>query len=401
MSRVITKFEHQLIERDELSREGWEELQEVAEREKLRFKLQREGVKLSSYVGLITLSDGTVIEVLPKIYRRERKEEGRRLATLLTINLIDRKLRRLKGITGAPDLKVPFLELVMYATLLYAERKILIPGIYRSYERRELLSRSLSGRILVSKNLIQNPFNREKLFIERELLTADVPVNRLLLRVAELVGRRATFKKLKGLAGRIVLYLRDLEVGNLPAEKNSRRIRLNRMNAHYEPVVELAKLLEQGGGKGKEEGAITWLYNMDFLFERLISSALPEAEYQKEFFVGEGFKIKPDVLFKEAVIDAKWKKVNEIQNSDCFQVISYAYLLEKRFGRPIRKAFLVYPAIENREQLTWDIGEGKELTALNLNLREVMESIGRELPLDEQLEKLKLKVRDKLLRLLQ
>jgi hypothetical protein len=30
-----------------------------------------------------------------------------------------------------------------------------------------------------------------------------------------------------------------------------------------------------------------------------------------------------------------------------------------------------------------------------------MESIGRELPLDEQLEKLKLKVRDKLLRLLQ
>ncbi|WP_456341903.1 5-methylcytosine restriction system specificity protein McrC [Thermovibrio sp.] len=400
MSKVLTKFEHQLIEKDELSREGWEELQEVAERERFRFKLRKKGVKLSSHIGLISLSDGTVIEILPKIYHSESKEEGRRLATLLMVNLIERNLRRLKGVAGAPDLKVPFLELVMYATLLYAERKIVIPGIYRSYERRQLLSRSLSGRVLVSKNLTRNPFNREKLFIERELLTADVPVNRLLLKVAELVGKRATFKKLKSLAGRIILYLKNLEVGNWPAGESPGRIRLNRMNAHYEPVVELAKLLEEGRGRGRRGGAITWLYNMDFLFERLISTALPESEYQREFPVGEGFKIRPDILFKDAVIDAKWKRVDEIPNNDCFQVISYAYLLEKRFGRPIRKALLVYPEIESREQLTWDIGEGKELTALNLNMREIMESISRELPLDEQLESLRRKVREKLLRLL-
>ncbi|WP_456419000.1 5-methylcytosine restriction system specificity protein McrC, partial [Thermovibrio sp.] len=320
MSKVLTKFEHQLIEKDELSREGWEELQEVVKREKFQFKLRKKGVKLSNYIGLISLSDGTVIEILPKIYYSESKEEGRRLATLLMVNLIERNLRRLKGVAGAPDLKVPFLELVMYATLLYAETKIVIPGIYRSYERRELLSRSLSGRVLVSKNLTRNPFNREKLFIERELLTADVPVNRLLLKVAELVGKRATFKKLKSLAGRIILYLKDLEVGNWPTGESPGRIKLNRMNAHYEPVVELAKLLKEGRGRGRRGGTITWLYNMDFLFERLISTALPESEYQKEFPVGEGFKIRPDILFKDAVIDAKWKRVDEIPNNDCFQV---------------------------------------------------------------------------------
>jgi len=324
MKSVITKFENETIKRNELSKKEWEELLEA-------FRLKdSDSINLSSNVGLIAFSSGRFLEILPKIYRGNREEEveeGRRLLTFLFIELLNFNKFSNIGIKGVPNFSIPFIELITLYTFYYIEKKIVQPGVYKSYIRKEV----------ITKNLY-----------------------RILLELSEFALKKFKFKKLRNLASKVALYLKDIGVEKETRLKESlSALKLNRMNQHYAPAIELSKLLLLSGKGTSGKGGATsiLLYPMENLFEKFIASILPNAEIQKTFSVGKSFVLKPDILIKNTVLDTKWKVLNDYSRSrdDRFQVITYIYLLEKKFGKKVEKGILIYPEVEG-EELSWDLG---------------------------------------------
>lgn len=84
----ILKYEHELITRNELNKEEFEELANLNEEQNFG-ELHRNGIKLKSYAGYIGLSSGTVIQILPKPARlRSSNEENRKIAFHLFLTLV-------------------------------------------------------------------------------------------------------------------------------------------------------------------------------------------------------------------------------------------------------------------------------------------------------------------------
>jgi len=397
----MVRFEHDRIKKEELLPQEWEELNRIRQEWKVGFELTNpDEIKLSNYVGLITFSTGRFLEILPKVYRSTREKEiteGRRLITLFILELLFPNLKEL-GATGKLDLSIPFLEIITLITLRYTEKKIIQPGLYRSYQREKVLSKSLSGKLLFSETLTRNPFQREKLILEKEFLTANVPENRVLLNLSEFAVGRFASKELKSLAGRITLFLMSLGVERERKIKETlKKLKLNRMSEHYRPPVTLARFLflgESTGSKTKNE-QLSFLYDMNRLFEEFVARSLPEAQAQHEEMIGPSFSLRPDLILtvngKRVVLDTKWKKTStrKIDRCDKFQILTYIYTLEERWEKPFSQGILIYPELEDREIMEWNVSPRRRLKAVSLKLKEILRNTPQELPVEDQIERLK------------
>jgi 5-methylcytosine-specific restriction enzyme subunit McrC len=412
-SRLITKFEYDYLTKNELTESEMLEISQINRREKLNFRIDGRGIKLSQYVGSMFLSSGTTIEVLPKVYSTDREEDrlkARKLLSAILYELFD--LNRKGGYGGGiraseEDFKMPLFEILVTQVLNYVEKRIVQPGIYKHYERQKLTSRSVSGKLLITQMVQKFPHLKDKVIIEKVILTANVPINRTVLNLAEFISKRCTNQKNKTLARKIVLYLKSVGIGSPQSvAKDLKRSTINRLNRHYYPVIQFAKSLF-GNKKiiSAKSHPFSFLFDMNKLFETFVAKSLPGSIYDnsKAETISEDFILRPDILLPTGdrelvVIDTKWKfPSGGIHQQDRFQVISYMYVMSERRNLEIPAGILLYPELPyNERKRVWKLSNRKKLIALSLNLRQFLQSerfVGSE-SLDETAALLKRRVRE-------
>jgi 5-methylcytosine-specific restriction enzyme subunit McrC len=417
---LITKFEYDYLTTEELTENEISELLRINEKEKLNFRREGNKLKLSQYVGLIFLSSGRMIEILPKVTsdREEVREvvKARKLLCSLLYEFFDLSKKGLYGGSiGAyrTNFEAPFFEILTMYILRYAEKQIIQPGIYKHYERKSSVSRNISGKLLLTQTVLKFPHQKEKFVIERESFTANVPVNRIVLSVSEWVLNNCKNQKTKTLAEKVFTYLKNIGVERPQAVTNElKRCSLNRINKHYYPVIQFAKLLLTKRKLVSEENyPFSFLFDMNKLFEMFVAKSLPDSIYDnsKNEKISEDFILKPDILIplnssrSLAVIDTKWKfprsstSNSGINQNDRFQVISYMYVLSERRGVEIPLGILLYPELQQEERKVWHLSQERKLVALSLGLKKLINSKPFiESPnLDEATVFLKQKIREK------
>ena len=301
--------------------------------------VDREGAHLlrpSSWVGAVNIGDRSVI-VRPKI-------PVDRVMFLMTYALDPRHWRN-EAIDLTPDSDV--LEAVALAFSRRTQRAI-HRGLLRGYRREEDALSTVRGQIRFADQIGRRYGLTLPIEVAYDEYTEDIEHNRLLKtalhRLSHAQIRSMTVRQeLRRLRSAFdMVQLGAYRRGVVPA------IRYTRLDEHYRPAVELARLIIENSSLelfgGKVSGA-SFLIDMNLVFEQFLYVALGEAlnltrdrwQHQARLKLDKGGSInmEPDLswwasrpgggMLPRFVGDAKYKKLDTpgFRHADIYQMLAY------------------------------------------------------------------------------
>jgi 5-methylcytosine-specific restriction enzyme subunit McrC len=233
-------------------------------------------------------------------------------------------------------------------------RRALEQGVLKGYLTVEETLPVLRGRVREADQLRRRWGQAIPLEVRYDEFSVDIAENRLLLAAAEQLLRtpvvgaqhRASLQRLR-------MQLADV---SSPVRGTARpRWIASRLNARYQPALELAELILDGRSFEQRVGELTvsgYLFNMATIFEDFVTVALREAmrrfggrsslQYRTHLDLAETVPIRPDFVWSEqgrarVVADAKYKaeKPSGFPQADLYQLLAYCTVLRLPIGHLI------------------------------------------------------------------
>lgn len=340
----------------------------------------------SKYVGVITTSRGTVVEILPKIdlgEGHEANEEETRRSFLrmlrcwrrLPVTLPDSAIRSMK--------RFPMLDVFIYRFL--EDLNILArSGLARTYVPIEENLPYLKGRILFNEQVKLDLVDQSKFHVSHDELSVNRPANRLIHSTLAMLLARVLNNRNRQTIRELLALLADVPLSmNIPADW--RKHHVDRSMPHYSPVMEWLRLFLFNQGLATFSGSntsLSLLFPMEQVFEDFVSSSfLRHQEQYKVIRQGprrsmasingdSAFEMKPDLALQHRsktafILDAKWKRIDELEpnpkhdiaQSDFYQLYAYAkryccnvvamiYPKSQDFSRPLQ-----YSLFDNKTRI--------------------------------------------------
>ena len=344
----------------------------------------------SSYVGAVNVGDLSVI-VRPKI-------PVDRVMFLMTYAMDPRHWRD-ESIDLAPDDDV--LEAVALAFVHRTQRAVR-RGLLRGYRRQEDALNTVRGQIRFADQIGRRYGLPLPVEVAYDEYTEDIEQNRLLKTA---VHRLSHTRMRSAAVRREVRRLRPVfdmvQLGSY-APGAALEIRYTRLDEHYRPAVELARLIIENSSLelfgGNVNGA-SFLIDMNRVFEQFLYVALGEAlgvgddqwKRGKSLELDEGGRIdvEPDLSWwapssaaggaalPRFVGDAKYKKLDApgFRHSDIYQMLAYCIAADLPSG------LLVYAGGEDidSEYRINHVGKAIEVATLNLTgaPEDILGEVGR------------------------
>lgn len=320
-----------------------------------------------SHVGLISLDDGTCIEILPKVAGLSPDAAGRDAARKLL-------LRMLRALDDAPCKSLSFSRLaaepcdlleIFIGMFLDEAARLASQGLrsaYRSVERNE---RVYKGRLLHAQHLRHNLVRGDRFFLRHDEFSADRPENRLIkttLARLRTLGRTARNRR------RAVQLLGAFESVSLSSavEKDLAACRDDRTMAAYSRLLPWCRVFLQREAFTPFSGphvALSLLFPMEKLFESYVGALARKhcgpalrvrlQESRHSLFECGGRPLgllRPDMVLSAAgggdtaiVLDTKWKIARAgapnfgVAQADLYQMYAYG----KKYAA--KRVVLLYP----------------------------------------------------------
>jgi 5-methylcytosine-specific restriction enzyme subunit McrC len=283
------------------------------------------------------------------------------------------------SITTAPDLVEAVARLFAKVT-----EPAMARGLLQGYVQLEDRLTTIRGRIRFAEQISRWNGQIPPVEVTYDDYTIDIVENQLLkaaaLRLATLGGRTPeTSSDLRRISFRLA------DVATIPYGGPSvPEVTWNRLNEHYRPAVELARLILQSTGLESASGSVTapsFMLNMAMIFERFVQRALrdrlglndrtfPENSRSHPLRLDTGglVALKPDLSWWEGpqclfVGDCKYKRTDSaIEHADLYQLLAYSVATDLPGG------LLVYAAGEAEPTDHVVRHAGKVLTVRTLDL---------------------------------
>lgn len=318
----------------------------------------QEEIYFKNYVGILTLPNGSVFEILPKIMGASQTDISRdallkmlRYTTYLPF----------KNITPASlkNTRLPLWEIFIIAFLEEINRIAKI-SLQKDYQQIENEQPYLKGKWLLHK---QNSLRQELFYVFYDEFSANILPNQLLKTCLEFLEKRS--KSVYSQA-QIRRWLCQWEMIDSLADfrqKFKNPVLQQRRLAHYKVALSWAEVLLQGNswlGAGQQQ-QLSLLFPMERIFEQYIAQGfkrhLPDYEliYQdnSNYLIDEHqgkqhFSLRPDLVLRKAdktfILDMKWKWIEPhlpnygIEQADLYQLYAYG---QKYAAETL---YLIYPA---------------------------------------------------------
>lgn len=323
----------------------------------------RPALKLNQWVGLLRLTDGTTLEILPKTHQRGDDPESCREVLLRMLAVTDERFR----IAPPSDLdpaRMPLFE-VFLAYALAGFRAAVRRGVPHAYVTVEEERAGLRGKLNMTRQVRQLPSRAHLLHVTYDEYLPDRPETRLVRSSVERMARLTETDSTRRLA-RQTLQVLD----GVPPSQNVKadfdRWRLERGNAHFAPLEALAKLIlfdlnPLVGGETVQ--SLSVLFDMNRVYESYVAWLLrrdhPDWVIRtqargKSLGTMHGrpvFNLKPDLHITlpsgEVVIaDTKWKRLKNdpshaygVSQADAYQMLAYSMRYQAAGGQ----LWLLYP----------------------------------------------------------
>jgi 5-methylcytosine-specific restriction enzyme subunit McrC len=379
-----TFFEHEqrAFEWTEREAAALERLNRAAGAEVLRatWRAGRRELRASQYVGVVRFG-GRAVQVLPKTHRAgadssPQAREGR--AQEATRNLLH-MLAHAGRLPVREHALAPLLrrggDWFEILTRLFAShlREEWQRGAHRHYESVEDELPLLKGRWRVSESL-RRPARRHLFPVAFDEFTADNALNRVFRFVVERLWRLTRDGANRQLLGELRQWMEEVTLpAGLPARAAAPAM-LTRLNARFEPLLNLARLFLEGGSlqlAAHDFKTFAFVFDMNQLFEEFVvgfvrrrraevlpgdlqrCDLLPQSHGAPHHLARNEqghnvFRLHPDLAFRRGaqfplLLDTKYKRLNPsdrklgISPADFYQMHAYA----RRYACP--RTILLYP----------------------------------------------------------
>ena len=277
-------------------------------------------------------------------------------------------------------------------------------GVLHGYRERDETLQTVRGRIRFADQIRRQYGRCVPAEVRFDDYTADIDENRILkaaLHRLQRIGIRAldNRKRLKGYTH----ALSDVSQIEYPNDV-APQITYTRLNQHYRPAVELARLILRSSSFDFSHGRVTgttFLFDMNAVFENFVVTALRDAlQLSDRVFVQGGrgkrinldaenrVRLQPDISWWDGPVcrfvgDVKYKAVSVagMKNADLYQLLAYTVATQLDDG------LLIYARGEG-EPMTYAIPlAGKRLHVAALDLE------GSPQDILQEIEKLAVEVR--------
>ena len=134
-------------------------------------------ISARNYVGLITMKDGTEIQILPKLENADDE---------ITVKIFREMLSTVKELpfksfntANVRTDKLPLFEI--FIKMFLTETGLLIKrGLKHGYNEKNSNEKFLKGKLNISEHIKNNTVHREKFYVQYDEFAADRPENRLI-----------------------------------------------------------------------------------------------------------------------------------------------------------------------------------------------------------------------------
>lgn len=326
-------------------------------------------ITAKNYVGIITLNDGTTIEILPKIYSAVREDElgtgAKRILLDMLKTLRETPYKSLQ--TSHVNVEKMRIFEVFIRTFVDEVFFIVKRGLKCSYEPVEENTAFFKGKLLFSEQIKRNHSHRERSYVAYDAFTANRPENKLLkAALRDLYQRTASAKNKSDI--RILLSAFSGVDASTDYEGDFAKCMPDRNMKDYSTALMWCRVFLTGKSFTAFAGpkaAPALLFPMETLFESYIAALLRKELVGRDFMISvqdktyhlfdepeKRFLMKPDIVVKRKsdgavfVLDTKWKLLDSgkanygIAQADMYQMFAY----QKKYDA--EHMTLLYPETE-------------------------------------------------------
>jgi 5-methylcytosine-specific restriction enzyme subunit McrC len=325
-------------------------------------------ITAKNYVGIITMKDGTTIEILPKVYSDNDESVARTRQLLIEMlkTLRDTPYKTLQ--TGNENIEKMNIFEIFIRMFIDEMFFIVKRGLKCSYETIEEKANFFKGKMKFSQQIRYNFAHKERNCVEYDSFTVNRPENRLLKATLQYLYRYSSSSKNRTDISRLLNSFGEVDASVDYNSDFSKSISDRNMKDYttalmWSRVFLMGKSFTSFAGS---EVAAALLFPMETVFESYIATLLKRALIPKGYSVSaqdrkyhlfdepdKKFLMKPDIVITRQadgcifVMDTKWKVLSEgepnygISQADMYQM--YAY--QKKYSS--RNVTLLYPKTES------------------------------------------------------
>jgi len=313
-----------------------------------------------NYVGLITMADGTVIEILPKVMGGDITEEE-------TKRIFLEMLKTLKDVTfkdfNVSNLHADNLSLLEIFIKMFLDEVTILTkqGIKAAYTPVEANERFYKGKLLASQNIKYNLVNKERFFVRYDDFNINRPENRLIKSTLRFLRNTSNDGRNRQNATRLINFFDGVEYSKNYDLDFSKCI-VDRSMSHYDKALSWCRVFLRGNSFtafAGSEVALALLFPMEKVFESFVAAKFrkhigsgvtlrtQDARYSLFDSPARAFSLRPDIVLefdgRTVVLDTKWKLLSDnarnsgISQTDMYQMYAYGKKYEAD------KIVLLYP----------------------------------------------------------
>ena len=353
-------------------------------------------ISARNYVGLISMADGTVIEILPKIASGEIGEsETRQIFLEMIKSLNDINFKDF----NASSLSIERLNLFEIFIKMFLDEVTILTkqGLKAAYTPIESNEKFYKGKLLASHNLKHNLVNKERFFVRYDDFNINRPENRLLKSTLSFLLKTTRDLRNRQQAARLLAYF-DKAGFSSNYEADFSKCFVDRSVSHYQKSLSWCRVFLLGNSFTTFAGseiAVALLFPMEKVFESFIASRFrkhlgagvnlrtQDNRYSLFDRPSRAFALRPDIVIefrgKTIVLDTKWKILTDhsrykgISQSDMYQMYAYSKKYEAD------DIVLVYPSSDliSRTGITFASDDHVKVSISFVDLRNADESIAK------------------------
>lgn len=316
-------------------------------------------ISAKNYVGLITMKDGTTIEILPKLDNAddtETKEIFRKMLSTVK-DLPYKSFHEASVMSDKMNLFEIFIKM-----FLDEVGRLIKSGLKSGYVEKEDNERFLKGRLNINKHIKNNYVHKERFYVEYDEFNSNRPENKLIKSTLAYLVRQTHKSSNKRLCHQYLAAFADVDESNDYAKDFSKYI-ANRNMLEYDQILKWCRIFLFNKSftvfKGSEV-AFALLFPMEQLFESYVADVLKKAlelpyhlsAQDRKYHLFDNpkkFAIRPDIVISNTntktniILDTKWKMLSPaylnygIAQGDMYQM----YIYHKKYQA--KKVVLIYP----------------------------------------------------------
>ena len=358
-----------------------------------------EVITAKNYVGMISMKDGTTVEILPKICSKIDDKDGSEAKKLIVKMLKTLRKSPFKNIQTS-TVNIAKMDIFEIFIRMFVEEifTIVKHGLKCTYDTVEENCNRFKGKMLFSKQIKFNFAHKERSYVEYDEFNTNRPENRLIKSTLSLLFRQTKSSKNKTDIKTLLNAFSEVpESVNYDADFS--KCISDRNTKDYSRAMIWCRIFLKGKSFTSFAGsdvAYALLFPMETLFESYIACLIKKQINSDEYTVSaqdkthhlfekpEIFSMRPDIVITRKsdkavfVMDTKWKLLNDtpptygVSQSDMYQM--YAY--QKKYKA--ENVTLIYPstdAVPYNQEISFDSGDGVKVNVKFVDLFDVKNSI--------------------------